>query len=87
MGFRTKTKRRKKHRSRGEPSPSPDMEYQVSYLVRSKDEKGMIAMRDRPPKVGEVVTIRGKKYRIVEVETLILPLSRFAYYHALCEPV
>ncbi len=83
MGFRS----RKKRKGRGKGKPSPDIEYQVSYLVRSKDEKGMIAMRDRPPKVGEVVTIRGKKYRIVEVETLILPLSRFAYYHALCEPV
>lgn len=66
---------------------SPKMEYQVSYLVRSEEEKGMITMRDRPPEVGEIVTIRGRQYRIVEVETLILPLSRFAYYHALCEPV
>ncbi len=72
---------------RGNNTTSPKMEYQVSYLVRSEDEKGLITMRDRPPEVGEIVTIRGKQYRIVEVETLILPLSRFAYYHALCEPV
>lgn len=63
------------------------MDYQVSYLIQSEDEKGEIVMRDSPPEVDEIVTIRGQEYRIVEVEPLILPLSEFAYYHALCEPV
>lgn len=63
------------------------MDYQVSYLIQSEDDKGEIVMRDSPPEVGEVVTVHGKEYEIVEVEPLILPLSEFAYYHARCEPV
>lgn len=63
------------------------MDYQVSYLIQSDDDKGEIVMRDSPPEVGEIVTIHGKDYEIVEVEPLILPLSEFAYYHAQCEPV
>ncbi|KPL89722.1 MAG: hypothetical protein D6802_01670 [Ardenticatenia bacterium] len=65
----------------------PAITYQISYMIRNSDEKIDLMYRDSEPKVGEIVTLKGKQYRIIEVEPLILPKSKFAYYHVLCEPV
>lgn len=69
------------------------MIYQVSYVInRPKGKKKKAADNldlvesDHYPQVGEMVTVEGKRYRIVEVVDLIPPRAQFCYVHALVEP-
>ncbi len=63
------------------------MVYQVSYVIRGQKGEGKIAYIDHSPRVGEMVRLEGKLYRVIEVQELIKPLSHFSYYHVLCETV
>lgn len=62
------------------------MIYQVSYVIRGEKGAGKIEQLDHYPQPGETVDLRGRKYRVVEVEDLIPPKAQFCYVHALCEP-
>lgn len=63
------------------------MVYQISYVIRGQPTQGEITEIDHQPRLGEVVTIKGKHYRIIELKELIKPLSQFTYFHALCEQI
>ena len=61
------------------------MLYQVSYVVRGEKGAGKIEQIDHYPRIGELVKLRGQIYRIIQLEDLIPPKSKFCYVHAVCE--
>jgi len=63
------------------------MIYQVSYVIRDPKNPGEIVNSDHYPRIGELVTLKGRSYRVVEVKDLIPPRAKFCYVHALLEPV
>jgi hypothetical protein len=63
------------------------MVYKVSYVVIGRSHPGAILNQEAPPRLGEVMELGGRKYRIVEVTDLMPPRGDFAYLHVALRPL
>lgn len=63
------------------------MIYKVSYVVVGQPHPGEIINQDESPEVGDLVTLGGEEFEVVEIIDLAPPRGDFAYLHATCRPV
>jgi len=61
--------------------------YKVSYVIRGRLEGGAILRQKKPPKVGEKVNFRGRKYEVAEVINLMPPIDNVVFLHATLKPL
>ncbi len=61
------------------------MIYKVSYVVIGGEHPGAIANADKPPQVGDHVTLGQYEFEIVEVLELMPPRGEFSFLHATCK--
>ncbi len=61
--------------------------YKVSYVVPKDPGAGVILSQREAPRVGQVVELHGKKYRITEVINLLPRQGLTIFLHATLEPV
>ncbi len=60
--------------------------YKVSYVDHTQPGGGTITSQRTAPQVGEVVVLRSKPYRVIEVIELIPPRGGVHFLHATVEP-
>ncbi|MBN1311569.1 MAG: hypothetical protein JXB30_09130 [Anaerolineae bacterium] len=63
------------------------MIYKVSYVVVGGEDPGAIANVDKPPQVGDRVTLGSHEFEIVEILELMPPRGEFSFLHATCKMV
>lgn len=63
------------------------MIYKVSYVVVGGEHPGAIANVDKPPQVGDRVTLGSHEFEIVEILELMPPRGEFSFLHATCKMV
>lgn len=61
------------------------MIYKVSYVVVGGEHPGAIANAEKPPRMGDVVSLGKQKFRVIEVLELVPPRGQFSFLHATCE--
>lgn len=62
------------------------MIYKVSYVIRGGGHPGAILDTDEMPQVGQVVTLGGADFEIVETEKLLPERAGFGFLHVTCVP-
>ncbi len=55
--------------------------YKVSYVIPGRPSAGAILTRRDAPRVGEIVTLHGERYRVVEVIELLPPQGVVHFLH------
>jgi hypothetical protein len=63
------------------------MIYKVSYVVVGGEHPGAIANVEKPPQVGDRVTLGSHEFEIVEILELMPPRGEFSFLHATCKMV
>jgi len=61
--------------------------YQVSYVVIGGKHPGAILVQNERPVVGQVITLGGHPFQIVEVVELLPTTGGVTFLHATCRPV
>jgi hypothetical protein len=56
--------------------------FKVSYVVIGEDHPGAILNTDKEPRLGDLVRIGDREFRVVEVQELIPPHGDFHFLHA-----
>lgn len=63
------------------------MIYKVSYVVLGGQHPGAIVSQEKPPQVGEVISLGEDRFEVIEVVDLIPPRGGFAYLHVTLRPI
>jgi hypothetical protein len=61
------------------------MIYKVSYVVTGGEHPGAIQNDEKPPKVGDIVTLGKHQFKVLDVVELMPPRGGFAFLHATCQ--
>ncbi len=61
--------------------------YKVSYVVPGHPTAGGISTQREAPQVGEIISLHGQHYRVVEVVPLMPPQGWVHFLHVTLEPV
>jgi hypothetical protein len=63
------------------------MIYKVSYVVVGGEHPGAIANVEKPPQIGDHVSLGKDEFEIIEVLELMPPRGEFSFLHATCKLV
>ncbi|MCS7282423.1 MAG: hypothetical protein RMK65_03040 [Anaerolineae bacterium] len=63
------------------------MIYKVSYVVLGGQHPGAIVSQEKPPQVGEVISLGEDRFEVIEVVDLIPPRGDFAHLHVTLRPI
>lgn len=63
------------------------MIYKVSYVVVGSEHPGAIANVEKPPQIGDHVSLGKNEFEVIEVLELMPPRGEFSFLHATCKLV
>ncbi|RME06515.1 MAG: hypothetical protein D6803_06265 [Anaerolineae bacterium] len=60
--------------------------YKISFVVINGEHPGGLINTEKEPHIGDILTMGGESFEILELVELIPPRGEMYYLHATCKP-